>query len=82
MSVYGDTQDIPGTQNTVANEYLKKPSAVCEHDTNDVNKLNCNLCFISSDKNAHAENELNVTDKRDIEMIVQMETARMLNITS
>lgn len=78
----GDTQNIPDTQNDISNDYLKKPTAECIEDKDTSNVRNCKVCFESKEKEAHAENELEVTEKRDIETIAQVEHSRMLNTLS
>lgn len=76
-----DSQDITLTQEDIVNDYSKKPSVECTEDTVNSEK-NCTVCFKSKSKEKHSENEIEVTDKRDVETIGQVETARMLNTTS
>lgn len=77
VNVLNDTQDISITQNDISNSYTKKPSTDCIQDSDSLR--NCNVCFESKSKEKHAENELEVTEKRDIETIGQVESNRMLN---
>jgi len=57
-------------------EYTKKPKCECTAVANtDPVEHSCTCCFKSKKTEEHAENEIEVTEKRDNETISQVETA-------
>lgn len=84
IKVINSPGDTETTANTVQTEYSKKPKCTCKIiDKTSPVENDCECCFRSKKWNEHAENELEVTEKRDIETIGQVEnTARGLRILS